>query len=921
MPTEAEVRLQKIDGQLAQAGWSEKQGNLSKELQLKTGRRGKQVREEEVSYERAMERVDYLLKGRDGKPIAIVEAKRDARDPLEGKRQAEEYADHIYDLYDVRPYIFLTNGDTILFYDRQRGYPPRKVSGFFRLEDLEQLTFQQNYNQPLQAIPPNLTIAGGVQRPYQQDAIQHITEAMEQRKRKFLLVMATGTGKTRTVICLVDVLMRARWVQRVLFLADRKELIRQAMGEFKEYLPHEHRARIEGGEIDHEARIHFATYPSMMQVYAQLSPGYYDLIIADESHRTIYNHYKNIFTHFDAMQLGLTATPTDYIDHNTFELFDCIDRRPTYYYSYESAVKDGVLVKFKALAAQTNFQVNGIKAGQLSPELQQYLKDKHIDLNDIDFEGSDLERRVTNTGTTDALVKEFMEKSRKDASGTLPAKSIIFAVSHHHAMELQRSFHRLYAAIPWLAEVIDSHVERAEKLLDDFKRKDMPRVAISVDMLDTGIDVPAIQNLVFAKPVFSLVKFWQMIGRGTRLWKDVYTGENKKDFLIIDHWRNFDFFDLNPEGETPNITTPLPVSLFRLRLEKLVILRLHGEKDKAAATVAQLQQMLARLPRINESVRAYSDELDRLAQDQAWDNLDNVQAVYLSRTIAPLLRYLPEINLQSMTFEIETEQLAIACLQGESDHVAKLRGHIQQSLSLLPTGLPQVQAQREKLTFVLSEGFWNYLDYERVLDFQTTFVPLMRYRQQQRKPMLTLNLPDSITSRRWIIYGPSGEGAFVDHYRAQVETYIKNLAEQEPLFYKIKQQSFAELPTPDELQEVADALNRPDLFITEEVLHQVYERSDIGLLDFLRHILGQQLQISREERINAAFEAFINSHPYLTVTQINFLRAVRSVALRKNGLNPLDLERPPFNRIGAVHRLFSNEEIKAIVNVANQYVA
>jgi type I restriction enzyme R subunit len=921
MATEADARLHKIDGQLAQAGWSEKQGNLSKEWSLKGTPRGKQVHEKPVSYEHATERVDYLLKGRDGKPIAIVEAKRDARDPLEGKRQAEEYADHIVALYHVRPFIFLTNGDMLLFYDRERGYPPRRISGFFRPEDLEQFVFQRQYSQPLHTVPLNTTIAGGGKRQYQIEAVGRIAESMEQRRRKFLMVMATGTGKTRTAICLVDVLMRARWVQRVLFLADRRELIRQAMGEFKEYLPHEHRARIEGGMVDHEARIHFATYPSMMQVYGQLSPGYYDLIIADESHRSIYRCYRDIFTHFDAMQLGMTATPTDYIDHNTFVLFDCRDGVPTYYYSYERAVSEGFLVKFKALAAQTNFQIYGIKAGQLAPDMQQYLQDQQIDLDDIDFEGSDLERRVTNTGTNDALIREFMEKCRKDASSTLPAKSIIFAVSHHHAMELLRSFHRLYPDRLPIAEVIDSHMERAEKLLDDFRRKDMPRVAISVDMLDTGIDIPAIQNLVFAKPVFSLVKFWQMIGRGTRLWTDPRTGESKKDFLIIDHWRNFDFFDLNPEGETPGLTTPLPVSLFRLRLDKLVALRRHGEVEQAARTVTQLQEMFVQLPRNNNNVAPHSSELDELVQAQAWDVLDDAQVEYLSRSIAPLLRFLPEVNLFAMTFEIETEQLAIAFLEGQIDQVARLRGHIQRSLCLLPTGLPQVQAQQQKLMFALSEGFWDHLEYGRILDLQEAFVPLMRYRQQQHKPMMTLNLPDSITSRRWIIYGPSGEGAFVDHYRMQVETLVKELAEQVPAFYKIKQASADEMPSSDELREIADVLYRPDLFITEEVLRRVYERSDVGLLDFLRHILGQRPLLSREEQVNTAFDAFIANHPHFTVTQVDFLRAMRAVVLRNTRLSATDLERAPFNRIGAAHRLFSTEEIKTIVDFANRYVA
>jgi type I restriction enzyme R subunit len=338
--------------------------------------------------------------------------------------------------------------------------------------------------------------------------------------------MATGTGKTRTVIALIEILFRARLIQRVLFLADRRELVRQALGAFKEYMPNQSRERIEGGRIENGARIHVATYPSMIQVYPKLSPGYYDLIIADESHRSIYNRYKAIFDHFDAIQIGLTATPTDYIEHNTFSMFSCPDGLPTFYYPYEEAVNQNYLADYKVLEAKTRFQIEGIKAGELPPELQKQVDEQGIELSEINFEGTDLERRVTNTGTNDAIVDEFMANSRKDATGTLPAKTIIFAMTHAHAMELYKSFNRRYPSLQTkgLAKVIDSHMERTDKILDDFKTEEkMPRVAISVDMLDTGIDVPAIQNLIFAKPVFSQVKFWQMIGRGTRLWTDPQT--------------------------------------------------------------------------------------------------------------------------------------------------------------------------------------------------------------------------------------------------------------------------------------------------------------------------------------------------------------------------------------------------------------
>ncbi|MDD1415497.1 DEAD/DEAH box helicase family protein, partial [Dolichospermum sp. ST_con] len=404
MSSEAETRQNLIDVQLEKAGWSYQRRDLLDKFLLVN--LPNTVRERQGVYHANREYVDYVLSSRDSKPLAIVEAKRTSRDPLTGKQQAADYADRIRATHNFDPFIFLANGEKIYFWDRER-YPAREVSGFLTEDDLARLAFQRQYRERLTQFSPTRKI---IDRSYQFEAVKRVTEALEQGQRKFLLVMATGTGKTRTVIALIDLLMRANWIQRVLFLADRRELVRQALGNFKEHIPDETRARIEAGEIDSTARIHVATYPSMMQVYQQLSPGYYDLIVADESHRSIYNRYKSLFQHFDALQLGLTATPKDYIDHNTFELFECPDGLPTFYYPYVRAVDEGYLVNYRALEAQTNFQLQGIKAGQLPPELQQQMEERGIDLSELNFEGGDLERRVTNAGTNDALVKEFMAK-------------------------------------------------------------------------------------------------------------------------------------------------------------------------------------------------------------------------------------------------------------------------------------------------------------------------------------------------------------------------------------------------------------------------------------------------------------------------------------------------------------------------------
>lgn len=913
-PTEAETRQHFIDDQLARAGWSLDQRNLIEEYLL--DERCVESHDPYATFVTGNEYADYVLLGENGKPMAIVEAKRTSRDALAGQRQAADYADRIRSRCDSDPFIFLTNGHIIWFWDRPC-YPLREISRFFTREDLERLLFQRSYRQLLSELGPNPSIAG---RPYQVEAIKRITEAMERLQRKFLLVMATGTGKTRTTVAFIDLLMRAKWAQRVLFLADRRELVRQALGDFKEHMPHEARARIEGNEVNHNARIHVATYPSLMQVYRQLSAGYYDLIVADESHRSIYNRYRELFDHFDAMQLGLTATPTDYIDHNTFDLFECPDGLPTFYYSYETAVEEGYLVNYRALEAQTSFQLQGIKAGQLPPEFQRQIEDLGIDLGEIDFEGTELEHRVTNTGTNDAIVHEFMAACRKDAAGSLPGKTIIFAMSHRHAVELWKSFNRLYPDLQrrGFAQVIDSHMERADKSLDDFKRKEMPRIAISVDMLDTGIDVPAIRNLVFAKPVFSQVKFWQMIGRGTRLWTDPESGDNKTDFLIIDYWNNFAYFNMSPEGEVAKPTEAITVRLFRLRIEKLLLLEGLHETDAASYAVGQLTLTLSHLPNDNVNVRPHLDEINQLAQTDAWRNLDSARVDHLVRSIAPLLRFLSEVNLAVARFEVRTEKLAVAHLLSHSDEIRKLKDQIIDDLRLLPTELREVQSEAEKLALVTSVGFWEHLCYSRIMDMQETFAPLMRYRQKQNREIIVLTLPDQIASRRWIIYGPSGEGAFAETYREQVETHVRSLVDQLPALKKLRQ---GEPLTEADLESLANGLSRPDLFITEDVLRNVYERPDADLLSFLRHILGSDHLQSREEQIRKEFDEFIAAHSGFTATQINFLRTVRTAVLAGARLTSEVLEQPPFSRVAAVKNLFSEAEVGEILELANRLVA
>ncbi len=889
-----------IDVQLARSGWSKNRRALVEEYAL-------QAAAPESSYG-GIQFADYVLLGSDGKPIAVVEAKRTSRDEISGKRQAADYADVIKAKFGNDPFIFLTNGKEIQFWDRGR-YPPRKIACFYTRDDLERLRHQRQYAQPLGEVTINADIAG---RDYQNEAIRRVTEGVDAAKRRFLLVMATGTGKTRTTIALVDTLLRSKRVQRVLFLADRRELVRQAMSEFKTHLPNESLARIESGETS-GARIQFSTYPSMMQVYERLSVGYYDLIVADESHRSIYQRYKAIFDHFDAIQLGLTATPTDYIDHNTFELFDCGDGLPSYYYSYEQAIEDKNLVNYRVLDAQTNFQLKGIQGDTLPEPLKQMARDQGVELDELNFDGSEIEKGIINQGTNDAMVREFMDKSRKDVRG-LPHKTIVFAVSHAHAKRLYESFNRLYPELQrqGMAEIIDSHMERADATLDDFKYKTMPRVAISVDMLDTGIDVPAIQNLVFAKPVFSRVKFWQMIGRGTRQHTDKATGDIKKDFLIIDHWKNFAYFKLNPEGEIDHPTEPLPVRLFRLRLEKWQLL--HAQQHDTQPAIEELQAMLSALPRQSVNIRPHWDELDALLKQ--WPEPSHASLEHLSKSIAPLMRLAPLWGLDELQFRIWCERLTVAWLKSDQGELAKVSKQIQDAVASLADDIPEVKRVEEQRAWVRSAGFWQHLDLARLIMLQVTFAPLMKYRTTAPSTTVEINLPDSITQRSWIIYGPTGEGAFAETYREQVEVLVRRMAEQLPELAKLKQ---GDTLNDEEIDRISATLNQADLFVTEDTLRKAFEAPAASLADCLRHILCEDAKLpNREERINKAFDTFIAAHGYLRANQLNFLRAVKAAVLRHGRITRAALSEPPLSRIGRVETLFPSQDIEELIHLANQ---
>ncbi len=683
--SEAETRRQLIDRRLRLAGWDVNdptQVIQELDIDLARGTTGR-VREPVVQY--AEHRfADYALLLR-GRRAVVVEAKKTSVDAQLGQEQALLYGKLIQEIEGgLIPFISYTNGRDVYWWESDF-YPPEKVHGFPTRDDLEWLEERRAARKPLSVEMIDTDIAG---RDYQLAAVRTILEQLEAKRRKFLMVMATGTGKTRTAVALAELLMRARWAKRVLFLVDRIALRDQALDAFKEHMPSEPRwpdAGDSGGGFPRNRRVYVTTYPAMLNLIEAgttpdrwISPHFFDLVVADESHRSIYNIYRHVVDYFAAVKLGLTATPRDHVDHDTFKLFECPPGDPTFAYTFQEAVEHEppYLCDFEVLKVRSKFQLEGIRGRVLPPVVQERLEAEGRDLGEIDFEGTDLEFKVTNSGTNAVIVREFMEECIKDPSGTLPGKSIFFAVSKKHARRLQDLFDAMYPEHRGrLARVLvsdDRFVYGKGGLLDQFKNADMPRVAISVDMLDTGVDVLEVVNLVFAKPVYSYVKFWQMIGRGTRVLLDEAAKRkpwciDKDKFLIIDCWANFEYFEMHPAGREPGETVPVPVRLFKARLDKLEAALAAGRADVADAVKHDLRADVAALPAHNVVVAESEKELAVVRGDEFWDRLQARDLGFLRGTIAPVLRTRTDADFKALRFETDATGLGTALLSGNRE--------------------------------------------------------------------------------------------------------------------------------------------------------------------------------------------------------------------------------------------------------------
>ena len=660
---------------------------------------------------------DYVLLGKDGKPLAVVEAKKTYVDAAIGREQVKQYCNYIQKEHGGQlPFCFYTNGHDIYFWDLDN-YPPKKVYGFPTIDDLERYLYIRKARKSLTSELINTKIAG---RDYQIRSIRAVMEAIERRRRKFLLVMATGTGKTRTCIAIVDALMRAGWAERILFLVDRIALQNQTLDAFKEYLTNEPRWPKQGEKtIASDRRIYVSTYPTMLNIIRDevntLSPHFFDLIVVDESHRSIYNTYKEILDYFSTITLGLTATPTNIIDHNTFGLFECEDGVPTFAYSYEEAVNHipPYLSDFQVMKIKTKFQEEGISKRTISLEDQQKLILEGKEIEEINYEGTEIEKTVINRGTNALIIREFMEESIKDANGVLPGKTIFFCISKAHARRMEEIFDSLYPEYKGeLAKVIvsdDPRVYGKGGLLDQFTNCDMPRVAISVDMLDTGIDIREITNLVFAKPVYSYTKFWQMIGRGTRLLEPekIKPWCTKKDsFLILDCWDNFEYFKLNPKGKELNPQIPLPVRLFGLRLDKIEKAIEKNESEIVTKEISKLKIQIESLPKNSVVILDARHELQRLEDENFYTLFTPDKIEFLRSFVKPLFRTISGVDFKAMRFEKDIVEVSLAKLADEKEKFATLKDSIIEEIGELPLSVNIVANEEQIIKQSQTNHFW-----------------------------------------------------------------------------------------------------------------------------------------------------------------------------------------------------------------------
>jgi type I restriction enzyme, R subunit len=857
---------------------------------------------------------DYTLYRENGEVLAVAEAKRTTHDARLAEAQLTHYVTEIEKHQSFRPFGFLANGFEIYFADIGIS-AKREVFGFFTREDLENLLYIRQNAKPLSSIEIDTKI---VDRSYQHEAIRRVGKAFANGKRKALIVMATGTGKTRTTMGLIDVFMRSNQARRVLFVADRDALVEQAIDDgFQKYLPTEPCTRLRSWNVETSQRLYAVTLQTLSNIFEQFSPAFFDLIVFDEVHRSIYNKFNEVLEYFDGRQIGLTATPANYINRDTFLAFDCTDGKPTYLYTYEQAIDDKWLVDYELYAARTKFQRQGIHGVDLTEEERNALIEKGLDPDDINYEGTELETTISNRDTIRKQWEEIWDTCKKDSSGQLPGKTIIFATTQKHALRLQDVFDVMYPQFDNLTKVITHKSEYRGKLVDAFKKKDFPRIAVSVDMLDTGIDIPEVVNLVFMKPVQSPIKLQQMIGRGTRVqaacrhleWLPNF---EKKDFLIIDFWENNFSRDAK---DVVDVSTPVLVTIFNMRL-RLLETYLKDQKDPdCKQVIADLREQIQQIPTDSFTIRKHMPEIEEAWTDAFWNYLVPSKIEFLKLKVAPHLRLVPGVDVAAATFISKVERLKLLKRSGKD--MTQAMQSIAEDAAVLPDFVlndPKIKPYVQKC---IPEELTN-ASLGDLSNLRDALAPQMKYKRRL-DTFLELDLVDSIAISGYILLTKSGEKMYVAEYRRLVEQRILELVINHPTIKAIQQgQKIDDWQLLELERTLTRELGEGDLEVTPENLKKVFAHTADSFLGLVRQILDMAYLPDYKDLVSRQFESYVTQHNY-NADQIRFLRAVQSVFLQKRHLETADLYEPPLDMFGAdaVERWFTEKEMEEVVEFVN----
>lgn len=911
---EAETRRRLIDTELHSRGW---------DIDLLNGKSTEQVTfEEQVEGQPTDSGIgycDYVLWGDDGKPLAVIEAKRTIRNINEGREQAVLYADALEKKYNQRPIIFYTNGHDIRILDDKQGYKPRKLYSFYSKESLEYLIRQRRTRGNLNETAIDTNIAG---RTYQIETITRVCERFSDKYRKSLVVQATGTGKTRVSIALTKRLIDAGWAKRVLFLCDRKELRKQAANAYNGFLSEPLYVVGKSKKSDRDsARLFIATYPGMMKIMEKFDPGYFDLIIADESHRSIYNIYGDIFKYYDALQLGLTATPVEMISRSTSEMFGCEYKLPTANYPLEQAIEDKNLVPFKVVAHTTQFLREGISGHSLTDEQIAQLEEQGIDPNELDFDAGAIDKAIYNKDTNRHILRNLMEKGLTLADGQTLGKTIIFARNIDHAELLAELFDEMYSGDEYgvnFCRVIHSKYERAEELIDNFKLTDNSEkqitIAVSVDMLDTGIDVPEILNLVMARPIKSKVKFWQMIGRGTRLCENLFgPGEHKNKFLIFDHWNNFEYFEQDPEDDEGRQGKSLCQKLFEARV-------LFAEEALRKGCIDEFEKTILF---IKQDIDALSDKC--IAIKDNWQHKHTLSKLDLLKKFAPqtkqqLLDIMAPLmqwrdirgQSEALKWDLELINTQYAYLT-HAPELEQIREQVIAKVRQLSMHLNEVRNKSDAIKRIQDEYYWNALSFDALEKSRLDLRPIIHLRETGPKPPPEpINIIDVIEESSLIEYSERKTNIrTVDYeiYRQEVEKTLAPLFEQNQVLQKIRA---GEPVTQAELDQLNALVHTQNERVDLTLLKEFFPDSAVGVDQLLRTIVGLD-----STAIEQKFTDFVQQHHLsLNALQQRFVGMLKSEICRRGEITVADLYDHPFQSLhdDGIDGLFQDEQATLIAD-------